>query len=102
MSALVGQLWRASVDLHDFDAFRASFVCWDGRFEQMSRGPFAGRLGLARVGRLRAFRAETNQSILTRGAADPGCLTIIPVTRRSEGTRHWPNELPAVLGVLRQ
>ena len=87
MSVQQRQPWRTSLELDDFDAFRASFVGWDGKFEQMSRGPFAGRLGLARVGRLRAFRAETNQSILTRGAADPGCLTIIPITRRSEGTR---------------
>lgn len=82
-----GEPLRTSIDLDDFDAFRASFLDWDGRFDQMSRGAFAGRLTLARVGKLRAFRAETNQSILTRGVADPGCVTVIPITRRNEGTR---------------
>jgi len=79
--------WRASMELGDFDGFEAAFGKWNGRFSQMSRGSFRGRLSVASGRHLRAFRAETNQSILTQGAADEDSVTVIPVTRGSEGTR---------------
>jgi len=81
------QPWRASIDLDDFEAFQTAFSQWDGSFTQMSRGAFRGRLSIARGRHLRAFRAETNQSILTRGTADPGSVTVIPITRSSQRTR---------------
>ena len=54
---------------------------------QMSRGSFCGVLRTGMGSKLRAFSAETNQAILTRGDPDPETVTLIPITERNAGTR---------------
>ncbi len=71
--------------LNDFSEFSEVFAQWKGQFCQMSRGQFRGSIRVVAGQRVRAFEAETNQSILTRGM-DGEFATFLPITRRNEAT----------------
>ena len=69
----------------DFEEISRIFGQWDGRIEQISRGEFQGSAGIYPGTIVRAFRVETNQSLLTRGVDNADFATIIPITPRNEG-----------------
>ncbi len=81
------QLVSVKRQLRDADELVGSFRGWKGSIAQVSRGSFYGSLAMAAGPNLRAFSAETNQALLTRGDADCDCVTFIPVTRKNESTR---------------
>jgi AraC family ethanolamine operon transcriptional activator len=70
----------------DFERFSEVFPEWEGSFTQMSRGRFQGHVNLTACGDLRAFEANTNQSILTKGSGDPASVAFVPITPRNEQT----------------
>ncbi len=71
--------------LSDFSDFSEVFAQWKGQFCQMSRGQFRGSIQVVAGQNVRVFKAETNQSILTRGM-DGEFATFIPITPRNEAT----------------
>jgi len=72
--------------LSDVEEFRNLFGRWNGEFRQLSRGKFDGVIHVAAGGLLRAFHAETNQAVLTRGSDSASFVTFIPITPRNEAT----------------
>ncbi len=74
--------------LADFEEFRCLFEQWGGRFQQTSRGAFLGEARLYVGKTLRAFHAETNQAIFTRGLDASDFATVIPINAGNAAT-HW-------------
>lgn len=72
--------------LTDFDQLGAFFAGWDGRFEQVSAGRFAGRLRAVRGERLRLVEVELNQAVLGRGRARPGLFSAYLVQAGNAGS----------------
>lgn len=60
---------------------------WNGRFEQISAGPFRAQIEIAQGQLLRVFRGVGNQSILTRGLGAEQWVDFSPVTARNEQIR---------------
>jgi len=73
-------------ELTDFDHFRHVFGAWSGQFQQISRGRFRGTAAIYAGLCIRAFRAETNQAIYTRGLDQKDLVTVIPITAANENT----------------
>jgi AraC-like DNA-binding protein len=73
-------------ELKDFDDFRDLFGAWGGQFQQISRGRFRGTAAIYAGLYVRAFRAETNQAIFTRGLDQTDLVTVIPITAGNENT----------------
>jgi len=65
--------------LTDFDQLADFFLGWDGRFEQVSAGRFAGRLHAVRGAHVRLVELEMNQAIAVRGRARAGLFSVYPV-----------------------
>ena len=74
--------------LADFEEFRYIFGQWGGRFQQTSRGAFLGEARLYAGKSLRAFHADTNQAIFTRGLDASDFTTVIPINAGNAAT-HW-------------
>ncbi len=74
--------------LTDFEEFRCLFGQWVGQFQQTSRGTFLGEARLYVGKSLRAFQAETNQAIFTRGLDANDFVTVIPINAGNAAT-HW-------------
>jgi len=72
--------------LRDFEEFRHLFGTWGGRFQHTSRGRFSGTAAVYAGLRVRAFLAETNQAIFTRGLDRSDLVTVIPITEANETT----------------
>ena len=72
--------------LTDFEEFRHLFGTWGGRFQQTSRGRFSGTAAVYAGLSVRAFLAETNQAIFTRGLDRTDLVTVIPITEANETT----------------
>jgi len=79
--------------LTDFEQFRHLFQAWGGRFQQTSRGRFSGTAVIYQGMSVRAFQAETNQAIFTRGQDQAEMVTVIPITRANESTSWRGREL---------
>ena len=79
--------------LTDFEHFRHLFEAWGGRFQQTSRGRFSGTAVIYQGMSVRAFQAETNQAIFTRGQDQAEMVTVIPITRANESTSWRGREL---------
>ena len=79
--------------LTDFEHFRYLFETWGGRFQQTSRGRFSGTAVIYQGVRVRAFQAETNQAIFTRGQDKAEMVTVIPITKHNESTSWRGREL---------
>ncbi len=75
-----------SARLQNFDGFCDLFGQWIGEFRQLSRGPFQGEAQLVQGRDVGIFRAETNQSLLTRGLDNSGFATFIPITRQNQAS----------------
>jgi len=73
-------------ELKDFDDFRDLLGAWGGQFQQISRGRFRGTAAIYAGLYVRAFRAETNQAIFTRGLDQTDLVTVIPITASNENT----------------
>ncbi|HEY2784524.1 MAG TPA: helix-turn-helix domain-containing protein [Fimbriiglobus sp.] len=71
--------------LTDFDQLAGYFAKWDGRFEQLSAGRFAGRLSLVRGRTVRLSSVDCNQVILARGRDDAGLFKLYTVTPANAG-----------------
>jgi len=74
--------------LADFEEFRYLFGQWGGQFQQTSRGTFLGEARLYVGKSLRAFHADTNQAIFTRGLDASDFTTVIPINAGNAAT-HW-------------
>jgi hypothetical protein len=73
-------------ELSDFENFRLVFGQWGGQFQQISRGHFRGQARIYGGVTVRAFQAETNQAIFTRGLDRSNLATVIPITSANEKT----------------
>jgi AraC family ethanolamine operon transcriptional activator len=60
----------------DADEHAASLSSWDQWYEQISAGPFLGRVEDLRMGPLQIFREHTTQAVLQSGRARSGCITL--------------------------
>src|SRR5210317_703796 len=89
----LSQLKRITLRLSHFEDFSYAIPGWRGEFTLLSKGAFEGKLEVAQMPHLRAFVAETNSSLLTKGPADGNSVTIIPITRRSQATRWQGRQL---------
>ena len=89
----LSQLKRMTLRLSRFEDFRYAIPGWRGEFTLLSKGAFEGKLEVVQMPHLRAFVAETNSSLLTKGPADENSVTIIPITRRSQATRWQGRQL---------
>ncbi len=63
------------------------FPGWDGRFEQISAGPFRGQIQFTESRQTRVFRAVVNQRVLSRGAPQPNWVDLCPVFATNQETR---------------
>ncbi len=72
--------------LTDVDAASALFGNWQGRFEQISRGRFAGTLQIVRSGLVRIIRIQANQRARLRGNDAAGLFSVFPVTAGNAGS----------------
>lgn len=69
----------------DFDNLAAFFTGWQGRFEQISAGKFAGQLQLVEGRLIKLVAVEFNQVVLARGYRETGLFSVYPVTSRNAG-----------------
>ena len=65
--------------LTDFAQAAAFFRNWQGRFEQLSNGPFAGTLQVVRGQLVRVVAIHANQRVLLRGRDASGHFSVYPV-----------------------
>lgn len=80
-------------EFDDFDHIASFFAHWEGLFEQLSRGRFAGTLRTAQGRTVRVVSLNVNQVLLARGVGDPGFVTLIPVTGRNASALWQGREL---------
>jgi AraC family ethanolamine operon transcriptional activator len=74
------------VPLSDFSEASELFSSWHGKFEQISRGRFAGTLQALRGGRVRIIGITSNQRVRLRGRDVSGLVSVYPVTDGNGGS----------------
>lgn len=77
-----------SLKTRDFDEMAAILPRWNSRYQQLSRGTFAGELRFVQVGGIQIYRVAVNQVIQARGVQPPDSYVFIPVTP-SQGPTTW-------------
>jgi AraC family ethanolamine operon transcriptional activator len=63
-------------ETHDVHQHAASLALWDQRYEQISAGPFEGRIEELRIGPVQLFREQTSRALVQQGLPRPGTLTL--------------------------
>jgi hypothetical protein len=74
------------IRLADVEAASALFASWQGRFEQISRGRFAGTLQVVRGGLVRIIGITANQRVRLRGYDVARLFSVFPVTDGNGGS----------------
>lgn len=75
--------------LASFEQLAAMFMGWNGRFEQLTAGRFQGHLRVVQGRMLRIVSVEANQTVLLRGQAAKGLLSLYPVApSNADGVWH--------------
>jgi AraC family transcriptional regulator, ethanolamine operon transcriptional activator len=90
------------IRLTDFEQLGPIFSNWQGRFEQLTAGPFRGTLQVLDTGCVRVTAIEGNQRVLLRGRDAAGQFSVHPVIAENasgvwQGCRLTPGQL-VVLG----
>jgi AraC family transcriptional regulator, ethanolamine operon transcriptional activator len=67
------------IHLTDFAEVSSFFSSWQGQFDQLSRGRFAGTLQVVRGRVVRIVRIECNQRVSLRGRDAAGLFSVYPV-----------------------
>lgn len=83
-------MWRQYThvihDTRDVNEHAASLSMWDQQYEQLSAGPFQGRVEELRIGPAQLFREQTQQAVWQHGLSRPGTVALaVPLTMASEG-----------------
>lgn len=85
--------------LENFEAFSDLFGRWGGRFQQMTRGTFSGRLDMVAGSQLRVFEVATSESVFTRGVDGVPYVSFVPITANNVGN-YWQGRRLAVGNLL--
>lgn len=72
---------RRLIHFSDSGQLADFFVGWNGKFEQISTGNFAGSLDVVKGASVRVVSAQFNQKLLVRGHAAPGLCSFYLVER---------------------
>jgi AraC family ethanolamine operon transcriptional activator len=88
----------AQLVFRDADEHAEALVAWDQRYEQLTRGRFAGHVTETWVDDVQVFRERTNQMVFQSGRAWPGaCILGIIVSAGGDAVFH-DHSLPAGTG----
>jgi AraC family ethanolamine operon transcriptional activator len=71
-----GTFENRTIQFSDSDQLSEFFIGWDGRFEQLTAGKFAGSLHIAQGPLVRVVSARFNQKLLLHGHAGSGLSSI--------------------------
>jgi len=74
------------IRLADFEAASALFGNWQGRFEQVSSGRFAGTLQVVCGGFVRIIGISANQRVRLRGHDVARLFSVFPITGGNAGS----------------
>ena len=82
-------MWRQYThvihDTRDVNEHAASLSMWDQQYEQLSAGPFQGRVEELRIGPAQLFREQTQQAVWQHGLSRPGTVALaVPLEMASE------------------
>jgi AraC family transcriptional regulator, ethanolamine operon transcriptional activator len=82
-------MWRQFThvihDTRDVNEHAASLSMWDQQYEQLSAGPFQGRVEELRIGPAQLFREQTQQAVWQHGLSRPGTVALaVPLAMASE------------------
>ena len=98
-------MWRQYThvihDTRDVNEHAASLSMWDQQYEQLSAGPFQGRVEELHIGPAQLFREQTQQAVWQHGLSRPGTVALaMPLVATSDswycGRRLAPGESFAV------
>ena len=69
-------LFHSLKHAHGADEQAASLSCWEQRYEQITAGPFAGRVEELRVGPVQVFAEQANRTVMQIGKAEAARETV--------------------------